>query len=1001
MTVIAVSKAFAQVPVSLHFESFTINDGLSQGFITSILQDKQGFMWFGTNDGLNKYDGYSFTVFHHDPANPNSLAGDDISCLFEDSHHQLWIGFRGKGIDIFNPERNTFRHIRQTTSGGLRSDFILSIYEDRFGAFWIRSREGIDRVELGKNGLTFTPIEMDSTFEQQRNKTGVEGFLIDSRNRKFITTTTDITELIFNDSLRSYSLIERFRFNSKSPYFIGALMEDTLNHCIYLNTGNAIKKFPDYNFANARTIAAYEAEDIRWAMDRRHYLWLLGKEYITQVNIRNNKQLRIIADISDQMQVLKAATIFYTDQTGVVWIGSGGYGLIKYDPATAGFHHLMRGANIYKLLEDKEGKVITNNLNAIVITEDSVKNIPNFIDADVISEKFNMSFTRDTAGNFWFARSGVLLCYQPATKTVQRFQVPFTDYISLPFPLLADRTSNIWTGYNRYLVKYDWVSDKFFKYEYPTKYIQYEYDFLQSMYQDEDLLWLGSTNGLFCFDMKREKMIHVYVNDEKDSTSISGNVALSFCTDVEEPEKYLWIGTKGGGLNRLNKLTGKFIHFTTRQGLANNVVYGILPDYEGNLWISTNKGLSIFNIASHSFRNFDVSDGLQSNEFNRYAYLRTSEGFMIFGGLNGINYFRPDEIKPLNPPGVVFTDFKLFNQSVEPGLPGSLLTKTIGATQNIELRYEQNVVTFQFAALDYRKKGSIRYRYRMYGFDKDWVYSKAVHEATYTNLDPGSYQFIVEASFENGGWSENAASLELKIITPWYRTWWFYFLVIVIVSATAYSLYRFRLYQLKRLEGLRNRIARDLHDEVGSSISTIAIYSKVIQEQINNLSFDKEPLLLKINDFATEIMASMNDIVWSINTKNDAFEHIINRMREHTIQLLEAKGYHLHFNFDENMLRLKLSMERRREFYLIYKEALNNIAKYADAQNVWISLITHEDRVILKIRDDGAGFDLNNVKKSGNGLLNMRQRAAVLNGKFTVASSVGGGTEIVLSFTPF
>lgn len=543
------------------------------------------------------------------------------------------------------------------------------------------------------------------------------------------------------------------------------MLEDTLNHCLYLNSGNATHKFPDYNFGNGRTIAPYETLSVRWVMDRSHYLWLMGNGYITQVNIRNNRQRRIVADDAQQMKVLQTATVFYTDRTGVVWLGSGGYGLLKYDPATAGFHHVLPGANVYQLLEDKKGNIVTNNLNALLITEDSVRNLAHFVDSSVKGQNNILSFARDTAGRLWFGRNGALLRYDPASKTVERFAVPFTEYATLPFPLLADKATNIWMGYGRYLVKYDWAANKFSRYEHPVRFVQYNYDFLQSMYEDEDLLWLGSINGLICFDTKEEMMLRVYVNNEQNSTTIASNVAFSFCPDVEEPERYLWIGTKGGGLNKLDKATGRFIHFNTRQGLSNNVVYGILPDYGGNLWLSTNKGLSAFNMASRSFRNFDVSDGLQSNEFNRYAYMRTSEGIMVFGGLNGINYFRSDEIRPLDPPRVVLTDFRLFNRSVEPG-KDSLLTKAIDATKRIGLSYDENVITFQFAAMDYRKKGSIRYRYRMTGFDRGWIYSGGVHEATCTNLDPGTYQFSVQASFENGEWSSGGASVELYIATP-------------------------------------------------------------------------------------------------------------------------------------------------------------------------------------------------------------------------------------------
>ncbi|HEY6900069.1 MAG TPA: two-component regulator propeller domain-containing protein [Puia sp.] len=995
-----VPNVSAQAPVSLHFESYTINDGLSQGFISAILQDRKGFMWFGTSDGLNKYDGYSFTVFRHHPGDPQSLAGDDISCLHEDGQQRLWIGFKGKGIDIFDVVHQRYRHIRQSPGNGLRSDFVLGIYEDRQHFFWVRSRAGIDRLEYRGDSIVAMPIPLDSVTEEQRSKIGVETLLIDSRNRKFVTTTSAVMELVYEENLRKYLPIVRFRFTPASPAFLGALKEDTLNHCLYLNTGNTVYKFPDYNFGRARVISFYNASDIRWTIDNRYNLWLMDQQSIRWLNTRRNQQRRVVPDAPDHRLVLQAPTVFYTDRTGVVWLGSGGYGLLKYDPATAGFHHSLRGSNIYQLIENKDGKIITNTLNALELTDDSLRVLPGPVDSVGMNGN-NMSFTRDTAGCLWYSRSGALLRYDPAARRMRRIPIPYPELSSQPFPLMGDKGSSIWMGYSRYLVRYNWLNNTFSRYSYPDKELQYDYDYLQSMFEDEELLWLGSVNGLYCFDKRQEKIVHVYRNDEKDSSSISANVALSFCPDMEEPERYLWVGTKGGGLNRLDKRTGRFIHYTTRQGLANNVVYGILPDYDGHLWLSTNKGLSVFHTPTGTFRNFDVSDGLQSNEFNRYAYLRTSDGIMIFGGLNGINYFREDEIHALPPPQVVFTDFRLFNRSVLPGRPGSPLTKAIDATASIELRYDQNIVTFQFAALDYRKKGSINYRYRMEGFDKDWLYPEQAHEATYTNLDPGNYRFVVQASFENGSWSEESASVRLHVITPWYRTWWFYSLTAAVLIGLAYSFYRFRLYQLRRLDKLRNRIAMDLHDEVGSSISTIAIYSKIAHDHLGDATFDKEQLLKKINDFATDIMTSMNDIVWSINTKNDAFEHIISHMREHATQLLEAKGHDLHFSVDEKLLRFSLGMERRREFYLIYKEALNNIAKYAGTCHVWISLVAGENNITLRIRDDGSGFDPALVKSSGNGLANMRQRAASLHGSISISSAVGSGTEIVLTITPF
>ncbi len=553
-------------------------------------------------------------------------------------------------------------------------------------------------------------------------------------------------------------------------------------------------------------------------------------------------------------------------------------------------------------------------------------------------------------------------------------------------------------GYNKYLVRYSPSSGKFTRFEYPFKTVSYEYDFLQCIYEDNGTLWLGLVDGLLSFDMEKSRMKDYYSYQEKDTSSLSNNFIYSVCNDVREPEKFLWIGTKGGGLNRLNKLTGKFTRYSTKDGLANNVIYGILPDNAGNLWISTNKGLSEYNPFTRRFRNFSVSDGLQSNEFNRYAYCKTEEGLLVFGGMSGINYFDPKDIKTLEPPVVIFTDFRLNNKKVNLKDPDSPLKKDIGFTKEMTLKYQQNVVTFKFAGMDYRKKGAIIYRYMMEEFDKDWIYSGTVQEATYTNLDPGDYRFIVQGSFFNGFWGKRKTIMILHVIPPWWRTWWFYVLSTTGSLSGTYLLYRYRLFQLSKLETLRNRIARDLHDEVGSSISTIAIYSKILHDQLGSSTFDNEPLLKKISEHATEIMESMNDIVWNINTRNDAFENIINRMREHAYQLFEAKGYTLHFDFNEHLYRMKLEMEKRRDFYLIYKEALNNIAKYANGKNVWITVDLRNSEIILIIKDDGQGFDMNAVRTKSNGLTNMNFRAEALNGKLNIISAPGKGTELFLSF---
>ncbi|NCD71115.1 ligand-binding sensor domain-containing protein [Mucilaginibacter agri] len=1011
-----INNTYAQTSSTLHFQSITINNGLSQGFVSSIIQDKKGMMWFATGDGLNKFDGYNITIYHHDRDKPSSIASDDLTCVFEDSKGRLWVGTRHEGLDVFDRENNSFLHIRHGDNNSIRSNNILGIKEDQSGVLWIRTREGIDRMEINKsakplkntisneliaNQLLFTHIRLSKDLEATRVKSGPENIFIDSWNQIFVTTNRKIFEVIYSPRKQDYQVLERYSFVPADPLFIPELIEDTTGHFLILNDKN-ITKFSGYDFKSPKKICSYNPSQLRWSIDKSETLWLADNNRFINVNLKTDAVKNIIPANYQQLKNIKATTDFFIDRTGIMWIGTGGYGILKFDPTNELFHHILPEVDTYQIIESTQGKIITNNMQEITINRDQTISIKNLTTPDIIRKKFPklgvVAFTKDTVGNLWIGVNGGIISYNTITGAINQFNLPFEDQVSQPFPLYTGKDNKIWMGYNKYFVCYEPSAHSFSKFQYPVKHTSYDYDFLQNIYQDGNLLWLGSTNGLFGFDIQHKKIVKKYFYVQGDSTSLGNNFVLSFCRDLSQPEKYLWVGTKGGGLNLLDKTTGKFKRYDTKNGLVNNVVYGIQTDDRGNLWFSTNKGLSSLNIATNHFSNFDISDGLQSNEFNRYAYCKTKDGTMFFGGLNGINYFHPNDIKPLEPINVVFTDFRLFNKSVIPGVPGSPLSQSIDAVKSIRLRYEQNVVTFQFSALDYRKTGKILYRYKMQEFDKDYIYAGPAHEATYTNLDPGTYRFVVQASFQNESWGKASASLIVVIIPPWWRTWWFYLLVIVSTSSLIYALYRFRLNQLTRLEKLRNRIARDLHDEVGSSISTISIYSKIVHEQVDSPEFDNEPLLKKITDYTTEIMDSMNDIVWNINTKNDAFENIISRMREHASQLFEAKGYQLHFSIDNQLLRMKLSMERRRDFYLIYKEALNNIAKYANGKNVWITLTCSYNVIGLIIKDDGRGFNVTDVRKSSNGLINMNQRAEALKGKIKITSIPGAGTEILLSF---
>jgi ligand-binding sensor domain-containing protein/two-component sensor histidine kinase len=1000
-TQLTFSFAQCQQTISLPFETLTINDGLSQGFVSSIIQDKMGFMWFGTNDGLNRYDGYKFTVYYHNPFDSASLADNQINCLYEDSKQRLWIGTQHSGIDIFDRQHLTFIHLPRNNKNSLLGNTVVSINEDKSGAFWIVTDEGIDRLTISdknisekndrsmqdffsRHQLLITHIMMpDDTIKKS---IPVQRLYVDGNN-VFAQTNSGIYQIIYNN--HSYRLIQKF---SSSPELEGMpfLFKNQYVNEWFMQNQIGIYKFTGKDFSNPKKIYQPVIIRNRLMVDREGRIWI-GDENKTVLIDKIGAVKTISANNKEIYKFLGGVNSFYTDRNDVIWIGTYGYGILKLNPEKEIFHSILPQVTSYQLATENNNQIIANSLLHITIKDDQLIKVDS-----IKNQTHSECIAVDESGNYWRSAGGAIL-YCNTKSIFKKIDLSSMFKNNTPFPLCLD-DDKIWIGCKQNFLQYDIATNTFKVYNYPIRQDKDIFDFLQCIYKDSDsVLWLGTQNGLMRFNTQNASWKY-YTQKNDDSTSLSNNDVFSVCNDPFEPNKYLWVGTNGGGLNRFDKLTGKFFHYTVEDGLPNNVVYGILPDDRGNLWMSTNKGLSEFNVQNKTFRNFDVNDGLQGNEFDRYAYCKTKNGLLFFGGVNGINFFNPDKIKALQPPQVLITDFRLFNKTVSIKTPGSPLTKDVLYTDAIQLKYDQNVITFQFAATDYRRTGNVYYRYIMKGFDKDWINSGTFREATYTNLNPGKYYFTVEASNDGVQWSTNDKTISIEVIPPWWRTWWFYALIVIITASIIYSIYQYRLKQVLKLQGVRNRIATDLHDEIGSSLSTISIYSKVAQAQLKNDAAESGILLKKISEDTNEMMDAMNDIVWTINARNDRFENIINRMREHAIQLFEVKDCLLHFNFDEQLNHLKFDMEKRKDFYLIYKEALNNIAKYAEANNVWIELAIEKTEIILSIKDDGKGFDKNAVRKSANGLINMQNRAANLNGEIEIKSDFKKGTEICLSF---
>ena len=512
---------------------------------------------------------------------------------------------------------------------------------------------------------------------------------------------------------------------------------------------------------------------------------------------------------------------------------------------------------------------------------------------------------------------------------------------------------------------------------------------INTIYKDKDgVFWFGTDNGLSYYQPQTNSFINIEANDPNNK-SPNRQYVYYFYDDGTN----LWIATYGGGLNCMNKKTKQFTYYTTQNGLVNNDVYCIVPDAKNNLWLSTNNGISCFNIITKQFKNYNEYDGTQSNEFNHWAVFKNNNNEIFFGGINGVTQINPDKIKSETHP----SPLQITNVNVM-GIP-YIATTHLSDTKTIELNYTQNKLSFQFAALSFVNTQNNQYKFRLIGLEKEWNTITNEHSITYNNLSPGEYTFEVVGANHDGIWNNNAASITIIIYPPFYATWWFKSLILLAIAALLYAFYKYRINQILAMQKVRNRIAQDLHDDVGATLGSINIFSQVAKNKLQTNTAKSLEAIENIESASKEIIEKVSDIVWTINPSNDTNEALINRMKAFATKLLQQQGIQHNFNDAEFNVEQKLTMLQRKNIFLIYKEALHNIVKYANCSKVNIEITTQHKKFEMLVSDDGCGFDTNsNNAYNGNGIKNMQSRAKEINGNIAISATANKGTIVQFEF---
>jgi signal transduction histidine kinase/ligand-binding sensor domain-containing protein/DNA-binding response OmpR family regulator len=816
---------------NIQFEYLTAENGLSANTVFSIIQDTRGFLWAGTYDGLNKYDGYNFKVYKNNPDNVSSLSDNRVRVLCEDNNKNIWIGTWGGGLNKFNFETEQFcRFINDPGNPNSISDnSIIALCNDKNGILWIGTVEGgLNRYD--PQTQKFISFKNDPLDSNSLSNNSIYSIFEDSKGILWIGTGKGGLNRFDPETkkFKSYKY-DPDDENSISDNWVLSIYEDRSGNLWVGTFYGGLNKFN--RSTNKFTRFTHEpgnpnslSDFCVWTIYEDHDGLLFIGTYSGGLNIlqNDNKFLRIrknnkrSGDLNDE-SILSICE----DKSGVLWFGTWYGGINKFDKSKQKFITYTHEDNnpnslsdngVNSIYKEKSGVLwigtTAGGLNKIDPKNNTVTHYKyNPEDPNSISSNSIYSICEDKEGNLWIAtEGGGLNRFNRKTNKFKHYKHNPEDPYSLRnnriSKVYCDSFGDLWIGvaeggYD----KYDRLNDNFVHYRLNKNQENNINDFLfYSIHEDyTGNLWIGTYGGgLHLYRRETHDFIN-FRNDPANPLSLSNDVISSILMDKNGS---LWIGTNGGGLNKLLNDKSGFVHFREKDGLSSDMIYGILEDQSGNLWISTGKGISKFNVEHQTFRNYDMKDGLQSTEFNQWSYFKGTDGKMYFGGADGLTVFQPESITD-NPviPEIVITGFELLHKPVTVGYDSIweriILAKTISETEIIVLNHDDNIISFEFAALDFHNPSKNGYRYILEGFDNEWNYTDANRRfVTYTNLDPGKYIFRVKGSNNDGKWNEAGTSITLIINHPWWATWWSYTLYIIIFVSFLYGL---RKYDLNRL----------------------------------------------------------------------------------------------------------------------------------------------------------------------------------------------------------
>jgi signal transduction histidine kinase/CheY-like chemotaxis protein/AraC-like DNA-binding protein/ligand-binding sensor domain-containing protein len=977
------------------YEILNNAQGLSQGYIFDILQDKDGFMWFSTKDGLNRYDGYQFRIYTHSAYDSTSLSSNQCLALFEDRLGRIWVATEDNGINVYNKAIDRFLRIQHKpgTANTLSGNRIqTSFVELADGRIMVCTQKGkLNLITLPENAF-----EKPSAIVVEELKIPYDYY-----NLVYYTDASGDTwlnvhgkHMKFNPARNDFEWVKDItHFSSYLLGKDGSLWTDT-PHFDVVDKDQSNPVFSSPVFPN---------QGSPFFRDKNERLWITCPN-LNQLQIFDLKAWKRGSPIDPKSALIAedkiGGTKMFKDRSGMLWMGTNGYGLRKYRFESEKFNHQAKGFSPRRIQITKDhGIFLKGWAETRFLLPDG-----RLMSDDVFSEK-------KLIHDIFVARNGDYWVLHLQRKGDQSFQIasvdqiePFTQKkknhaISFPIiygylePIMEDKNGYIWmAGIEGNYNVLDPKTGQFKKFELPpnnpTQKLAGSY--FTAMYEDAlGTIWLGSETGIVKVQtsdiLKSNPVYQWYVSQPNDKTAINHNHVSCFLDDPKD-SRFLWVATKGGGLNLMDKTTGKFSHITTREGLCNNFIYGILTDAGGNIWGSTNNGLFCVLATSDKengrwdIRHFTEAGGLQSNEFNTNAFAKLPNGDFVFGGVNGVNIFNPQNILvDTFLANIYITQLMVGNKVIRSGDESGVLDKAIEFTPKITLSHHQDIIALEFSSLDFRAPDQNKYRYKMEGISDEWIELGTRHVVTFSHLPPGEYVFKVQGTNSLGIWSGKEASLVIEVLPPFWNTWWAYlaYLAALIFAIRAYFKYRLRQNEMqaaldyeqreakriKELDTVKTQLYNNITHEFRTPLTVIlgmvqqirSSTAQYLDSGLEMIERNGKSLLNLVNEMLD--LSKLEAGKMELHTEPGDVVNFIRYVVESFHSFAETKGVKFHYLSSLDSYYTRFDTEKLRQ---ILSNLLSNALKFStDNGDVYITISLEKAQrnwLYIKVKDTGSGI---------------------------------------------